>query len=51
MAVYGITLANDASVRLHESFGFAPVGVYREIGWKAGAWHDVGRGRPARHPL
>jgi len=38
----GITLPNDASVRLHESFGFEPVGVYREIGWKAGAWHDVG---------
>jgi phosphinothricin acetyltransferase len=38
----GITLPNDASVRLHESFGMKPVGIYRRIGWKAGAWHDVG---------
>jgi phosphinothricin acetyltransferase len=22
--------------------GFEPVGVYKRIGWKAGAWHDVG---------
>ena len=21
--------------------GFAPAGVYREVGWKNGAWHDV----------
>jgi hypothetical protein len=21
--------------------GFVPVGTYRRIGWKAGAWHDV----------
>ncbi len=42
VACAGITLPNDASVRLHESFGFTPVGVYRDIGWKAGAWHDVG---------
>jgi hypothetical protein len=27
---------------LHESLGFRPVGVYRTIGYKAGAWHDVG---------
>jgi phosphinothricin acetyltransferase len=38
----GITLPNDASVALHESFGMELVGVYRRIGWKAGAWHDVG---------
>jgi phosphinothricin acetyltransferase len=38
----GITLPNDASVALHESFGMEPVGVYRRIGWKFGAWHDVG---------
>jgi L-amino acid N-acyltransferase YncA len=38
----GITLPNQASVALHESFGFALVGVYRRIGWKFGAWHDVG---------
>lgn len=38
----GITLPNPASVRLHESLGFAPVGVYRTVGYKLGAWHDVG---------
>ena len=42
IACAGITLPNDASVALHESFGFAPVGVYRQIGYKSGAWHDVG---------
>jgi phosphinothricin acetyltransferase len=38
----GVTLPNDASVGLHEALGFQPVGVYRRVGWKAGAWHDVG---------
>jgi L-amino acid N-acyltransferase YncA len=42
MACAGITLPNDASVRLHESLGFRLVGVYRDIGWKAGEWRDVG---------
>jgi L-amino acid N-acyltransferase YncA len=41
-ACAGITLPNPASVALHEKFGFRPVGVYRQIGWKAGAWQDVG---------
>lgn len=38
----GVTLPNDASVALHEGCGFAPVGVYRRIGYKHGRWHDVG---------
>ncbi len=42
MACAGITLPNPASVALHESLGFRAVGVMREIGWKAGAWRDVG---------
>lgn len=42
MACAGITLPNEASVRLHEGLGFEPVGVYREIGWKGGEWYDVG---------
>lgn len=41
-ACAGIALPNPASVGIHEAFGFEPVGVYREIGFKAGAWHDVG---------
>jgi phosphinothricin acetyltransferase len=42
MAHAGITLPNPASVALHESLGFEQVGVNREIGWKNGAWRDVG---------
>ena len=38
----GITLPNEASVRLHESLGFRPVGVYPRVGFKGGRWHDVG---------
>ena len=41
-AYAGITLPNPASVGLHEALGFEPVGVYRAIGFKLGAWHDVG---------
>jgi L-amino acid N-acyltransferase YncA len=41
-AYAGITLPNPASVGLHESLGFQPVGVYRDVGYKLGAWHDVG---------
>jgi len=37
----GITLPNGASGALHRSLGFTPVGTYRRIGWKAGAWRDV----------
>lgn len=38
----GVTLPNPGSVALHEAVGFRPVGVYRKVGFKAGAWHDVG---------
>lgn len=38
----GITLPNAASVALHEGCGFTPVGVYRRVGYKCGAWQDVG---------
>lgn len=41
-ALAGIALPNPESVRLHESVGFRPVGIYRNIGYKLGAWHDVG---------
>jgi L-amino acid N-acyltransferase YncA len=42
MAVAGITLPNPASVALHERLGFVQTGVNRAIGWKLGAWRDVG---------
>jgi phosphinothricin acetyltransferase len=41
-AYAGITLPNASSVALHEALGFRPIGVYRGIGYKLGAWHDVG---------
>ena len=40
-AYAGITLPNPGSSRLHESMGFAPIGVYPRIGFKFGNWHDV----------
>lgn len=41
MVCAGITQPNDASNGLHRAMGFVPVGIYRRVGWKAGAWHDV----------
>lgn len=41
-AYAGVALPNAASVGFHEALGFEPVGVYRGVGYKAGAWHDVG---------
>jgi phosphinothricin acetyltransferase len=38
----GIALPNAASVGLHEAMGFALIGVYRGVGYKLGAWRDVG---------
>ena len=40
-AYAGATLPNPASVGLHESVGFGRVGIYRGVGYKMGAWHDV----------
>lgn len=42
-----IVLPNPASVRLHESLGFKPVGVHHDVGFKLGRWHDIGYWRPA----
>jgi len=38
----GIALPNPASVGLHESMGMTQVGVYHQVGYKFGAWRDVG---------
>jgi phosphinothricin acetyltransferase len=53
----GITLPNQKSVGLHEALGFQHLGAYREVGFKHGAWHDVGywrlglrQGPPDRDP-
>jgi L-amino acid N-acyltransferase YncA len=42
VAVAGISLPSPGSVALHEAVGFTPVGVFRDIGWKAGAGRSVG---------
>ena len=54
----GIALPNANSVGLHEAVGFQPLGVYREVGFKHGSWHDVGwwrlglsEGPPATAPI
>jgi phosphinothricin acetyltransferase len=50
-AYAGITLPNAGSVGLHEAVGFTPVGVYRDAGFKDGAWYDVGWWqRPLQRP-
>ena len=41
-AYAGVALPNPGSVGLHTAVGFEPVGVYRGVGYKRGAWHDVG---------
>jgi len=40
-AYAGITLPNIKSESLHHSFGFKPIGVYQNVGYKFGNWHDV----------
>ncbi|GLV27939.1 N-acetyltransferase [Sphingobium sp. TomTYG75] len=37
----GITLPNSASVAIHTALGMKEVGIYREVGFKFGQWHDV----------
>ena len=41
-ALAGIALPNAGSVALHESVGFVPLGVYRDVGFKLGRWRDTG---------
>jgi phosphinothricin acetyltransferase len=40
-AYAGVTLPNPASERLHEAIGMRRFAVYRRVGFKFGAWHDV----------
>jgi phosphinothricin acetyltransferase len=49
-AYAGVALPNPGSVRLHTAVGFEPVGVYRGVGFKQGAWHDVGWYQMALQP-
>jgi L-amino acid N-acyltransferase YncA len=41
-AFAGITVPNPESVGFHEALGFRPVGIFHRVGFKGGAWHDVG---------
>ncbi|MEZ6002408.1 arsinothricin resistance N-acetyltransferase ArsN1 family B [Hyphomonas sp.] len=41
-AFAGIALPNAASIGLHERLGFTHLGTYKDVGYKLGAWHDVG---------
>ena len=41
-AFAGSTLPNEASTRLFESLGFRQVALWEHVGFKLGAWHDVG---------
>jgi phosphinothricin acetyltransferase len=40
--VAGIALPNDASIALHEKFGFEKVAHFKEVGYKFDRWIDVG---------
>ncbi|WP_254546396.1 arsinothricin resistance N-acetyltransferase ArsN1 family B [Halomarina pelagica] len=37
-----VTLPNPASVAFHGATGFERIGVWEAVGFKHGAWHDVG---------
>ncbi|GAB2565772.1 arsinothricin resistance N-acetyltransferase ArsN1 family B [Spirosoma areae] len=40
-AYAGITLPNPKSEAFHQTMGFKPVGIYTNVGYKFGVWHDV----------
>jgi phosphinothricin acetyltransferase len=37
----GVSLPNEASVKLHQRLGFKEIGVYENIGYKFGKWHST----------
>lgn len=41
-AYSAIVLPNPASVGLHEALGFRRVGLFNRVGFKNGAWRDIG---------
>jgi phosphinothricin acetyltransferase len=40
-AFAGVTMPNIKSESLHEALGFKPIGIYKNVGYKLGEWHDV----------
>lgn len=49
-AFAGIALPNPASVGLFESLGFERCALHKNVGFKLGAWHDVGWWQTALGP-
>lgn len=47
----GITLPNEASVRLHDGLGFQWLATYDHVGYKMGEWKDVGWWQLQLNPL
>jgi L-amino acid N-acyltransferase YncA len=45
-----ITLPNPSSTGLHQAVGFEPVGVFKGVGYKLGAWRDVAHYQRALQP-
>ena len=39
--IASVDASNDASLRLHKSFGFEEVAHFKEVGWKFGRWLDL----------
>jgi len=39
--IAGIEATNEASIKLHESFGFKEVAHFNEVGWKFERWLDL----------
>jgi len=39
--IAGIEATNEASIKLHESFGFKEVAHFKEVGWKFERWLDL----------
>jgi phosphinothricin acetyltransferase len=40
-AYAGVTIPNPPSLTLHKAMGFKEVGIYHQVGFKFGQWHDV----------
>lgn len=49
--VAGITTPNPGSVRLHQRFGFVHLGTLERVGYKMGAWRNVGSWQRLSGPM
>lgn len=37
----GVALPNDKSIGIHQGLGFERIGIFRNVGYKNGGWHDT----------